>query len=80
VGQIIILGNTQTSTETILKQVPLRPGQVLNYADVQTAERNLARLGRFVVRPDQGVAPRVTVVDSEGQGGFKDVVIQVEEK
>jgi RNA polymerase sigma factor (sigma-70 family) len=78
VGQIIIIGNTKTPTEAILKQVPLYPGQVLSYPDLKAAEKNLERTGRFVVDPGKGVRPTVTVrevPDSE----FKDIIITVQE-
>jgi RNA polymerase sigma factor (sigma-70 family) len=73
VGQIVIVGNRKTPDSVILEQVPLYPGQVLHYDDLRKAEQNLAQLKRFKARP------RVTVVDGEDTGEFKDVLITVEE-
>jgi hypothetical protein len=73
VGEIIIIGNTKVPQETILKQVPLVPGQVLDYSDIQTAKKNLAGLGLFR-KP-----PTVTVEDDDGSA-YRNIVIRVEEK
>jgi hypothetical protein len=80
VGQIFIVGNERTESEIILKQVPLYPGQVLSYPDLQAAEKNLAKLGIFQVDLKKGVRPTVTVVDPDGPGEFKDIIVNVKEK
>jgi polysaccharide export outer membrane protein len=80
VGQIFILGNTRTADEVILRELPLYPGAILNHTDVRTAERNLAKLGRFVINREKGIRPTVTVIDPDGESVFKDIVIRVEEK
>jgi RNA polymerase sigma factor (sigma-70 family) len=82
VGQVFIIGNTKTRQNVILKQVSLYPGQVLSYPDLQTAEKNLARTGLFVVDPGKGVRPTVMVRDNAGDpdSEFKDIVITVQEK
>jgi beta-lactamase regulating signal transducer with metallopeptidase domain len=79
VGQITIVGNETVAADVILRQVPLLPGAVLNYPDLRTAERNLARLGLFMVDPQKGIRPTVTVVDAEDDKPFKDILITVKE-
>jgi outer membrane protein assembly factor BamA len=79
VGRIVVTGNTRTRQDVILSQVPFYPGQVLNAADLVTAEKNLARLGIFKSTPD-GVHPTVTIVDPDMDGEFKDILITVEEE
>jgi outer membrane protein insertion porin family len=78
VGQIRIIGNQRISTESILAHVPLYPGQVLSYPELQQAEKNLAKLGLFVVDAATGVRPTIAVVD--GEGVYKDLLITVREK
>jgi beta-lactamase regulating signal transducer with metallopeptidase domain len=80
VGQIIIKGNVRTEQEVILKAVPLFPGQVLSYAELRAAERNLERLNLFEVNPKTGIRPKITVVDADGDSRYKDIVIEVKEK
>jgi hypothetical protein len=60
--------------------VPVIPGQVLNSADLRAAERSLEKLNRFVVDPEKGIRPTVTVVDSDSDSPVKDILIQVQEK
>jgi RNA polymerase sigma factor (sigma-70 family) len=81
VGQIIIIGNTKTPAEVILKHVPLYPGQVLSYPDLKAAEKKLEQTGRFVVDPGKGTRPTVTVRDNPAgpEGTFKDIIITVQE-
>lgn len=74
VGQIFIIGNTRTRDEVILKQVPLFPGGILSFPDIDAAEQNLARLKGLKSKPT------VRVLDREGQGVFKDIEITVEDK
>lgn len=78
VGEIFIIGNTVTRQNVILRQVPLYPGQVLTYPDTRLAEQNLAKLGIFDMKPDQGIRPTVTV-DESGDSEFKNVIINVTE-
>jgi protein involved in polysaccharide export with SLBB domain len=80
VGQIFILGNSRTESDVILHEVPLYPGAVLSCTDVRTAERNLAKFGKFVIDRDKGIRPTVTVIDPDGESVLKDIVIRVEEK
>jgi outer membrane protein insertion porin family len=86
VGQIFIIGNTRTRQNVILRQVPLYPGQILTYPDLQLAENNLKRLGIFAGTgqggpgggPD-GAAPTVKVLDPESESVFKDLLVEVQE-
>src|SRR5262249_34275638 len=80
IGQIHIVGNTRTEAAVILHQMQLFPGAELGHRDLQAAEKKLAQLGRFVVDPDKGVRPTVTVVNSDGDSPFKDILVQVQEK
>lgn len=41
IGQIIVAGNEKTPTGGILKKIPLYPGQVLTYPELQGTERGL---------------------------------------
>jgi hypothetical protein len=68
VGRILVVGNTKTETTAILKRVPLRPGDVLDYQALRTAEKNLADL-----------RATVTVIDG-GYGDIRDIRVTVEEK
>jgi outer membrane protein assembly complex protein YaeT len=78
VGQIYITGNYVTKQNVILRQVPLYPGQILTYPDVRIAEANLARLGIFDMKPEQGIRPTVTVEPNDNSE-FKDIHIFVPE-
>jgi outer membrane protein assembly factor BamA len=80
IGQIIVAGNTRTSTESILAHVPLYSGQVLTYPELQQAEKALAELGLFVVDPAKGIRPWITVIDPDGDSAYKDILITVKEK
>jgi RNA polymerase sigma factor (sigma-70 family) len=73
VGQIFLLGNKKISDKFILKEVALFSGQVLTFPDLSIAERKLSRL--------KGIkSAKVSVIDREGEGDFKDIQISVEEK
>jgi RNA polymerase sigma factor (sigma-70 family) len=73
VGQIFISGNKKLSDEGILRRVPLLPGQILSFPDLDIAERNLARLKGLK-------SAQVSVIDRVGEGVYKDIQITVEEK
>jgi outer membrane protein assembly complex protein YaeT len=79
VGQVIIIGNEVTKDRVIRRQVPLYPGQILTYPDLQQAEANLARLGIFESDPEKGQRPTVTVIDPDGDNPVKDILVQVQE-
>jgi hypothetical protein len=79
VGNIIIIGNQLTPRSVILDQVPLYPGQVLTEAALHSSERNLARLGIFVVPRKGG---RRTVCQIEGPDPdcrYRDILVTVQE-
>jgi outer membrane protein insertion porin family len=78
VGQVFIVGNERTRDNVILRQVPLFPGQILTFPDLDIASNNLKRLGIFTSGQD-GPAPEVSVLDREGDAEFKDVQIKVNE-
>jgi outer membrane protein assembly complex protein YaeT len=79
VGHVIVVGNTRTRQNVILRQVPLYPGQVLSYPDLRVAERNLTRLNIFANSPDGSVHPTVTVLNPESDSPYKDVLVNVQE-
>jgi outer membrane protein assembly complex protein YaeT len=78
VGQIFIIGNLRTRQNVILRQVPLFPGQILTYPDLQLAENNLKRLGIFTSGQD-GPLPTVQVMPGQEDKEFKDIRIDVTE-
>lgn len=78
VGEIIIVGNTQTPDRYIRQHLDFYPGQVLDVDKVRLAERNLAALEWFHIDARTGVRPTVAVLDSPG--AYKDIVISVAER
>ncbi|VTS05695.1 outer membrane protein assembly factor BamA [Tuwongella immobilis] len=80
VGQIIITGNSVTRDNVIRRQIPLYPGQLLSFPNVQVAQNNLNRLGIFAGPQEGAAGPTVTVTESEDGSPFRDVVVQVQEK
>jgi len=74
VGQIFITGNKIISDDIFLKALDLFPGQILTYPALQIAEKKLSRLKGLKS------SPKVSVLDREGDGEFKDIQITVEEK
>jgi hypothetical protein len=77
IGEIIVVGNIKTPTPDILKHIALYPGEVLQYASLRIAEEKLTKLGVFVVDPQKGIRPTVSVLDNEGH--FKDILVKVQE-
>jgi outer membrane protein assembly complex protein YaeT len=71
VDHVIIIGNQRTNTETIEREVLLKPGQPLGYSARIETQQRLAALGLF----------RRVAVDELRHGGEtrRDVLIQVEE-
>ena len=71
VDDIIIVGNRRTSTETIERELLLRPGQPLGFSARIESQQRLAALGLF----------RRVVIEELRQGGEprRDVLVQVEE-
>ncbi len=75
VGRIIIEGNTVTDQRVILNQIPLYPGQILQYPKLEEAKANLMRLGIF----DQEDPPQVDVIPQEFDSTYKDIRVRVKE-
>jgi outer membrane protein assembly complex protein YaeT len=77
VGQVQVRGNEVTKQNVILRQLgpALRPGQVLQYPEVEAAEARLNRLGIF----DAENRPRITVVQNEFDSPMKDLIVEVQE-
>ena len=71
VDHVIIVGNERTSTETIERELLLKPGQPLGYAARIETQQRLVALGLF----------RRVVVEELRHGGElrRDVLVQVEE-
>ena len=78
VGQVFILNNTRTRDNVILRQVPLFPGQILTYPDIDIAQANLSRLGIFTTGQD-GPAPTIRVLNRDDDNTFKDIAVEVNE-
>ena len=71
VDHLIVVGNSRTSTDTILRELPLGPGDPIGFDDLIDAQRRLAALGLF---------RRVTVSQLEhGSGTRRDLLVTVEE-
>jgi outer membrane protein insertion porin family len=79
VGRVIVSGNDVTRQNIILRQVPVYPGQVLEYPALAQAERNLTRIGIFETNPEKGERPTVTVLDPFSDNPVKDILVQVQE-
>lgn len=79
VGRVIVVGNDVTRENVIRRQIPLYPGQVLEYPALAQAERNLARLSIFEMNPEVGQRPTVNVLDPYSDNPVKDVLVQVQE-
>jgi outer membrane protein assembly factor BamA len=78
VGEVIIVGNTVTRDNVIRRMLQgLQPGQLLHYPELREAERNLARLNIFEMKPEMGIRPTVQALDSPGP--FKDILVKVQE-
>jgi len=71
VDHVIIVGNERTSTETIERELLLRPGEPLGYTARIESQQRLAALGLF----------RRVTIDEVRRGGEprRDVIVQVEE-
>lgn len=68
VGQIIVIGNTSTHQDTILRRVPFRSGQTVRRTDLPGIEHNLARLKLFKTMPT------ITVLDAMVASDYHDVL------
>ncbi|HUR52710.1 MAG TPA: POTRA domain-containing protein [Gemmataceae bacterium] len=76
VGRILIEGNTDTPNRVILSQLDFRPGQILQYPQLDAARKQLAKLGLF----DATDPPAVEVLPNEFGGQFKDIRVRVTER
>ena len=71
VEHIIIVGNEQTSRDTIRREMTLAPGDPLGYEALAESQRRISALGLF---------RRVQIRELDhGAGGRRDVVVTVEE-
>jgi hypothetical protein len=75
VGHIFISGNVKTPQSVILSELKTYPGYPLDLREIR-----LARLGRFKVDLKKGIRPRVTILASEDDNVFKDILVEVVEK
>jgi hypothetical protein len=78
VGQIFIMGNTETPESVILAQLPFFPGSSFSQADLDLAARRLELLDIFVVDVVNGIHPTVKRIDDIHE--FTDILIEVKEK
>jgi outer membrane protein assembly factor BamA len=76
VGRLIIEGNTATPDRVILLQLDFRPGQILQYPQLNAARKQLAKLGLF----DAADPPTVEVIPNELDSTFKDIRVRVTER
>jgi outer membrane protein assembly complex protein YaeT len=75
VGRIIIEGNDVTQDRVILNQLNFRPGQILQYPELDIAKARLARLGIF----DAENPPVVERIPNEWDSVYEDVLVRVHE-
>ena len=68
VREILVEGNKNTPLSAILKQCAIMPGQVLDMQTLRTAERNLAKINATI-----------TVIDSNENSDFRDILVKVKE-
>ncbi len=78
VAQVFITGNERTKANVILRQVPLYPGQILTYPDMDIAKAQLSRLGIFTSGQD-GPAPDIRIINAEEDTEYKDIAVDVHE-
>jgi RNA polymerase sigma factor (sigma-70 family) len=79
-GGVLVVGNNQTTTRYILAVTELIPGQDIDRPCLDVVERNLAATGRFVVDSQKGIRPTVALIEREGDGEFRDILVKVQEK
>lgn len=75
VGQVHIRGNEITRDNVILRQLDVRPGQILQYPKLEEARMRLARLGIF----DPQNPPEVLALPQDLDSDFQDVEVRVRE-
>ncbi|MFO0863107.1 MAG: outer membrane protein assembly factor BamA [Gemmataceae bacterium] len=79
VGQVFIVGNEVTQDRVIRRTLGFYPGQTLRYPELRLAENNLSRLGIFKIDRELGIKPSVSVIDPDGEGEYKDILVTVKE-
>jgi hypothetical protein len=79
VGEILVVGNEETKTGSVLRYLPLYPGQILPTKE-ELLKIEIELLMKFHRRfdLDGGERPRIEVQD--GTGEFRDVVVTFPEK
>lgn len=75
VGRVLIEGNTATPDYLIHGMLDLRPGQILQYPQLEAARKLLGR-GFF----DRADPPAVEVIANELDSTFKDIRVRVTER
>jgi len=78
VGEVFIVGNTQTPDRYIRALCVFTPGQVLRYPEVRLTERHLHKTNWFLVDEKNGIRPTVEILESKGP--YKDILIKVHER
>jgi hypothetical protein len=73
VGQVFVVGNTETPAYLIGFLLPFRPGDTVSGGSLRLAQSRLRRLGLWA-------RPTVMAFDSIDMAGWKDVVVQIEER
>jgi hypothetical protein len=79
-GRIVIEGNIDTPDRVILECINIRPGQKLQFGELQRAQAWLRATGVFRVNPWRGTGPTVELLYPGFESEFWDVVIRVEER
>ncbi len=87
VGEIKFAGNYVTRDNVLRRQLLVYPGQIINEPAMRASEANLARLGIFKVIPQEGIVPRITVIDADvepppglpPEDNYKDLVVEIQE-
>ena len=80
VGEIIVVGNTETPQCVIMDQLPFAAGWQISQQELKQAEANLRRLNLFRIDIWNGERPRVEVIDPDGPHEFKSILVSIEEK
>lgn len=80
IGEIHVTGNKRISSESILAHIPLTPGQIVSPADLDKAEKTLAKLGLFVVDDATGDRPTIAAILSREVRWRIDLLVTVKEK
>ncbi len=72
VGKVHVRGNSKTKSHVILRELPLKPGSLLNSVDLETARKRLNSLNYFdAVEVSQSAS---------GTPGYRDINVNVHEK